>query len=85
MEVKELPREFGINRNFKIKAIDPKDYLKKLLNRRISAFSGFKLDKNSYLIVIIYSNDNKELIHVSKEYYRRYFKALNKKVNNSYM
>ena len=81
MEVKELPLEFGINKSFKI---NPK-YLKEVLNKNISFFDGFKLDKDSYLIIIIYSNGKKELIHMSLDKYRKYFRFLNKKVYKKYI
>lgn len=85
MEVKELPLEFGINKSFKINPIDPDKYLKEVLNKNISFFDGFKLGKDSYLIIIIYSNGKKELIHMSLDKYRKYFRFLNKKVYKKYI
>ena len=55
------------------------------MTKNISGFDGFRLDKNSCLIVINYSNGNKELIHMTLDKYRRYFRVLNKKVNNKFI
>ena len=85
MEVKELPLEFGISKSFRINPIDPDDYLKKLMTKNISGFDGFRLDKNSCLMVINYSNGNKELIHMTLDKYRKYFRVLNKKVNKRFI
>ena len=88
MELNELPSEFGINKCFSIQSIDAAAKLKQILDRNILTYDCFKADDNSHgnhIVVILYKKGNKEILFLTYDYYRKFSRALKKKVDNKYM
>ena len=88
MELNDLPYEFGINKCFSIQSIEPAAKLKQVLNRNIIAYDCFNADDKphgNHIVVILYKKGNKEILFLTYDYYRKFSRALKKKVDNKYM
>jgi len=88
MELNELPNEFGINKCFSIQSINPAEKLEQILKRNIIHYDCFKADKRprgNHIVVILYKKGNKEILFLTYDNYRKFSRALKKKVDNKYM
>lgn len=88
MELNELPIEFGINKCFSIQSIDAAAKLNQVLNRNILTYDCFKADDKphgNHIVVILYKKGNKEILFLTYDYYRKFSRALKKKVDNKYI
>lgn len=88
MELNELPNQFGINKCFSITSIDAAAKLKQVLDRNIIAYDCFRADDKphgNHIVVILYKKGNKEILFLTYDYYRKFSRALKKKVDNKYI
>ena len=89
MELNELPIEYGIQKNFSIQSIDPAAKLESILKRNIISYDCFNIEKGKrqgqHLIVILYKKGNKELLCLTYDQYRKYSRALKRKVDRKYI